>query len=327
MVILSHNTALRYWLSPSAEAAVPAGSLRGANASPLPLAYARPLEACGFGSPAHILLPRSAPGAHKRSFAQHEIPSALLGRRIYRVGPDLLVCDPATAYVQACSTMTPAEGVFWGNALCSRYVICDAEAAGFRPRQPITRREELLSLATGCSVPGAQRARQALSSVRDGAASPMENALAVKLALPLSRGGAGFPDLRLNHRLDIPGRLQRTAGRSHYKCDVFLPEHDIAIEYDSDAFHTGTDRIASDARRRNTLEAMGITVVTVTRQQLIDPFEFFGVVQRLYAIVGRRLQVRYDPIERQIALSRSFAALLKESKTMPQRLGAPLFYT
>ncbi len=326
MVVLSHETALRYWLSPSAVAAVDAGALRGVRPSFPSRSDVRALGACGFGLPVHVLMPRDVSRTRRESVARHDVPEAAFEGRVYRVGPDLLACDPATAYVQACSKMDLVSGVFWGNALCGEYVVSDDEEAGFRARAAVARREELRSRAAVRFMHGARHARQALRYVCDGAASPMENALAVKLALPLSCGGAGFPDVQLNRRLNVPERLQKTAGRTYYKCDAFLPESGVAIEYDSDAFHTGADRIASDARRRNTLEAMGVTVVTVTRRQLVDPREFFGIVQRLYAISGRRLQTRYDPLERQVALGRSVAALLRASKAAPQRLSAPPFF-
>ncbi|MFR1640803.1 MAG: hypothetical protein ACLSVD_17720 [Eggerthellaceae bacterium] len=56
----------------------------------------------------------------------------------------------------------------------------------------------------------------------------------------------------------------------------------MCVEYDSARYHVDPDRQDSDARRRSTLIALGYTVVTVTRGQVMD-----AGVQSLGASAGQ----------------------------------------
>ena len=60
------------------------------------------------------------------------------------------------------------------------------------------------------------------------------------------------------------------SGSAFFSCDLFWPDGGVAVEYDSDMFHTGSERIARDSERRNALSYLGISVVTVTRRQVMS---------------------------------------------------------
>jgi hypothetical protein len=64
------------------------------------------------------------------------------------------------------------------------------------------------------------------------------------------------------------------------------------VEYDSDQFHTGPLRIAEDSRRRNALLGGGVTVVTVTWQQVYNAIEFERIAGILANRLGKRLRYK-----------------------------------
>lgn len=66
----------------------------------------------------------------------------------------------------------------------------------------------------------------------------------------------------------------------------------MAVEYDSDAYHTGAERIASDASRRNALSYLGNAVVTVTRAQVLDCDGMDKTARAIAKLLGKRL--RFD---------------------------------
>lgn len=69
--------------------------------------------------------------------------------------------------------------------------------------------------------------------------------------MPQRFGGVAFPSPDLNSPFK-PGEYQRAVtSKSSYRCDLYWSEHNLAVEYDSDDYHTGSDRIADDAERRN----------------------------------------------------------------------------
>lgn len=57
-------------------------------------------------------------------------------------------------------------------------------------------------------------------------------------------------------------------GRLLARVDAAYPEHQIAIEYDSDQIHTEPDALARDNRRRNLLIAAGWTVIAARNQDI-----------------------------------------------------------
>jgi very-short-patch-repair endonuclease len=73
----------------------------------------------------------------------------------------------------------------------------------------------------------------------------------------------GLPDPELQHEIRVEGRLVA-------RVDAAYPRWRIALEYDSDEFHSGTERRRRDSRRRNRLFAIGWTTVTVTKEDIAD---------------------------------------------------------
>ena len=142
-------------------------------------------------------------------------------------------------------------------------------------------------------VRGQKKADRALRFIVDRSASPMETILFMLLTLPYKLGGYGLPAPELNKRIDIKnsgkysGKLK--AGKSYYVCDLFWAKEKLAIEYDSDIYHTGADRIASDSEKRLILAMLGITVVTVTNKQIRNRLEFENLVKLIAGKLHKRL--------------------------------------
>ena len=135
----------------------------------------------------------------------------------------------------------------------------------------------------------------------------MESAVSLMVGLPQRLGGLGLPRPTLNQRIS-PGRRGRAATSAHfYDCDLFWPQARLALEYDSDLCHTGADRLNSDAARRTALLALGITVVTATRDQIYRPRQFRQLETTLRRQLGVRRQVRCADFERRQEELRRYA--------------------
>ena len=133
----------------------------------------------------------------------------------------------------------------------------------------------------GCR--GWRKACRALSHVQAGSASPMETALTMMLCLPVARGGFGLPLPELNEAI---GPL---------RCGLYWPAARLALEYDSNAYHTGARRIAHDAQRRAELARLGVEVVTVTHTQVIATDELAKVARIVAGRLGRRVRAEHLP--------------------------------
>jgi len=144
-------------------------------------------------------------------------------------------------------------------------------------------------------VNGQKKAQRALRYITNGSGSPMETILFMLLTLPHKLGGYGLPLPELNKRID-PGKAARHrligSGKTYYKCDIFWPKANLAVEYDSKTYHTNEERIIEDAKRRRELDAIGIRVETVTSNQILSITEFEIVARQIARKLG--IQLRYS---------------------------------
>jgi hypothetical protein len=110
-----------------------------------------------------------------------------------------------------------------------------------------------------------------------------------KLRRLLARRDLGLTDSgwevrtsQLLERAGIPRPVRqhevRVAGKVVAKPDLSYPQARIALEYDSDRWHTGTAQRHADADRRNRLRALGWTVIEVTPATLRHPDDLVALV-------------------------------------------------
>ena len=202
--------------------------------------------------------------------------------------------------------LTFAKLVLLGFELCGTYALA-VDGPARRTIAPLTSAVKLRSFAEGAvGMRGRKVALQASRYVLDGSASPMESTLAMMLSLPYAKGGYGLPVPLLNYRVDIPQRARKRADRRYCECDLCWPDAHLAVEYDSDLYHSDSLRQESDARRRNTLIALGFTVVTVSRGQISDGAAFNRLANQLAKILKKRFRYK-DP-----GFSRAHLALREE---------------
>ncbi|OUO90056.1 hypothetical protein B5F40_08535 [Gordonibacter sp. An230] len=186
------------------------------------------------------------------------------------------------------SQLSLAELIGVGCELCGFYAPSD-EDEGFTVREPLTTPVRLgRAVRAARGMHGVKLARRALSYVMPRSRSPMETAQALLLCLPRSLGGQGFAHARLNERVPLAKAARSQLGRDHVECDLYWPRMRVAVEYDSDRYHTGPERIARDARRRNALAEGGVTVFTMTRDQLFDPAAFRRCARMIATCLKRR---------------------------------------
>lgn len=137
-------------------------------------------------------------------------------------------------------------------------------------------------------MPGVAKARRALKYLADGSASPKESQLALLLGLPCVMGGYGLGVPRMNEEITfVKGSRKATDSDMNY-VDLYWPEAKLAVEYDSDLAHIGSDEIARDAIKKNALAVAGINVVTVTKKQLMS----YAEMEKVAHVVAKHLGVR-----------------------------------
>lgn len=235
----------------------------------------------------------------------HIAPASVREAPHHLVASGILAPPPELALLQQSRGRSLPEVVAIATALCSAYALnADGDLLKRAPLSSLDR----IALAC-CRYPdvfGCGVVRKALEWVIPNAASPREAALALVLSLPCRLGGYGLPKPMLNAPLCLHERVRGAAASSYYVADLCWPDARLVIEYDSDAFHLTSDQQYRDAVKRMVLGEMGYRVLTVTRQQLNDPWEMDKVARIIAPILGRQFRIRCKDFRaKQLALWRA----------------------
>ena len=208
-------------------------------------------------------------------------------------GPQLMVSSPELCFTQLATELPFIELVRLGFEFCGSYRL-DKQSEperGFRSDLPLTTIKSLRSfLDKTRGLKGHVNAQKALRFIADGSASPMETVLTMLLTLPYRLGGYGFSMPQLNYRIEVDIKTRRTRGRTRYYGDLYWPLEQIDVEYDSDAFHATSEQIAQDAVRRNALASAGVSMLTVSRKQIMNTVAMHEFAEVLSKLLEKRLQ-------------------------------------
>ena len=325
MIILSHITALAYmrFVGPHAVAAmkrVKAGRMV-ASLSSASEAYERYDSFASFqGFPIrrpHLLCSTSSRKKNTPSVRFHAA-SHLKLTTLIQIERDVFMSTPEAVFLQLAQTSDLIDAIQLGYELCGMYTYPYQTERHFADRTSFTSCHAIEKLIDKQNnTPGVAAARQAISYVVDGSASPMETACAMLLGLPYKMGGLNFPAFTMNQKISIPAKLRLEIGRSQCFCDLAWSNQKVAFEYDSNQHHVGAERIAQDSSRRNALLRMGYKVVTLTGNQMGDAREFLRVAKTLGELLGHRIQPRCSSFDdRFFALRR--AVLLDQAAIFQQ---------
>lgn len=251
-------------------------------------------------APLHLATARGNQQGRAAGIAFHAVdPARLPARSFVPVGVGIASASPELCFVQLAAEAPFGSLVALGFELCGGYSLAPGTERGFVDRAPLTSVEALAAYCEAAEgLRGVKNARRALPYIADGSASPMETALAALLSLPACRGGYGFALPQMNGEIEVPRTMRRAAGADVLRCDLLWPGARVALEYDSDRYHTGARRIARDSTRRGLLKQLDVEVVTVTRRQVVDLYAFEEQVVGLLArLLGRRVRIRCEDFE------------------------------
>lgn len=205
-----------------------------------------------------------------------------------------------------------------GYELCGSYTLLPDEST-FAQCAPATNRNHLAKgIRALRGMRGRKIATKALQFVADSSASPMETKLTMFLCLKRTMGGYGLPFPKLNYPIEPTSSARKAAHKQRYVLDLYWPKRKIDVEYDSDSYHASSEGITSDAQRRNALQLMGVTVITVTRGQLYSAASFDRTARTIAASIGVRLP---KTSQRWIRQKQTLRYALLKNETKNERKG------
>ena len=238
-----------------------------------------------------LLVSESSKRCRIRGVACRVLGSPLPNEAFVFLGGDAYACSPAFAFVRSAVELDFAEQVLLGYEITGTYRLNSSSEQGFFSAPPLASCQALTAITSQGNLLGANKAENALRFVSPGSASPMETALAMLLSMPKAKGGYGLPLPQLNAAVEVPKGDWRVAYGRQFRCDLLWPTADLCVEYDSDMFHTGSQRIAHDARRRNALASLGFTVITATKSQVTSVPGLDQLASQVAKGIGVRLRM------------------------------------
>lgn len=306
-IVLSHKTAYRVLHAQNRQRVVHRAltlpdDVYGISESGMPAKviarYVRALlRECGIytdpGEPIDILVPSPADRTRSAHFRYHVLQSPIDSSLLVHLAPGLFVTGGALNLVQASSWMQPLELLEYGYELCGGYQLNSLATTHYLERWPLTttwKIERMLDSHPG--LKGGRRVRRLLPLVRDNSRSPMETATALAIILPQNKGGLGYRNIVLNHRIAIPKAYKSLTTSNYLEIDVYSPRQRVGIEYDGDA-HSELGRRTHDADRSVVLGLMGIPIRTITAFHFSRQLEF----HRAMNSVARLLHIK-EPASR-----------------------------
>ncbi len=222
----------------------------------------------------------------------------LPGGAFIRLADDLLISSPEFVFLQLSHELELFELAALGMELCGTYARTEDDSGlqrewtAYGKERGIAYQVDAVATARRLGAfagraPGSwgvQNARKVSPWLADGAASPMESAAYLMLTLPKRLGGYALPKPILNPRVSV----RTTHGTEERFPDLYWQGRAIDVEYQSDLAHSGDWSRYRDSRRQVTLTTNRITVLPLTRAQLMDSGDFHDFAMGLKRLLGVR---------------------------------------
>lgn len=183
------------------------------STSPRAIALALRQAASSFGisrfgnDPLDLLVSFPSDRTGSKAVVTHVFGNLISSELVVPLAPGaLMVCEPL-CFVQAATWMTQLELIEFGYELCGRYTVI--ENGDYIEHEPFLSRAGLRAwIDAHPHAPGAQRARRALASIRDGSRSPHGNRHGHDGRMPTETRRVGIPRFRAEQTHRYPPELR-----------------------------------------------------------------------------------------------------------------------
>lgn len=306
-VFLGPVSSLRYWRSKDPYHGEQLIIERMQDGSPVEFAHTiKQLETIQFwglrpeDGPLDIVVPDASLRTGTSKLSVTVLPSSIFPRAFCRAYKDVCVCSPELTFILMGAKCSFYPLLELGYELCGSYSIDDSNE-GFFNHDPLTTAQDILEVLDGaCRIRGSEPARKAVRHIVDNTRSPSESVLAMMLALPTKLRGFGLDGFTSNEAIPVSVRLRSQTSLPDITPDLYWRDHSLCVEYESTGFHgaastspdIGVRRrlnrmlLAKDSRKRRAYDALGITALTVTGEELADFEELTRIARVLSKHMG-----------------------------------------
>ena len=237
------------------------------------------------------------------------------------LGNGVATSCPELLFIELGRVMDPIVHLLLGIELCgcfSRSPIDPRNGSvryGLEPATSVSKLRSYAQKARG--IWGAERALETIDLIAENAWSPMEAVLAALLVLPTDQLGFDLGPIRLNPRKELGERLSRLSEASSRVPDIMFTGTDVGLNYDGEdhfrlseiadaavaldrdpgnfarqrelaqALAEARSRIVEDKRRDRDLMSLGLTVFSVTKEDLLEKGSIERVVGQVVEAIER----------------------------------------
>lgn len=311
MTIILHGiSGLQFWRSTHVESLRCSRSRINMPASPSVDIAGIDFAQYGITLPVHLIVSNQGDRRPSASVICHSMERSKADNSFVRIEKGITVVSPELCFAQMARQLPFLKTVELGFEFCGSYVLDesplqapmdDSDKYWRRQLTTLDSLERFIEEKEG--MPGIRVARIAIAYIVENSASPMETICVMLLCLPTCYGGYGLPFPVLNWKNRMGTTKQRWAGKSHYKFDMYWPNSNLVVEYDSNEKHTGGARIGKDAIRRDIVSTMRDSFIVITKSQIRNTAAFDAVAHIIAGKLGYRIRTeRGDIAQRRAAL-------------------------
>lgn len=288
---LGHKSALDYWCWNDVPSRLKTRKMQNvALTAPTPelIRFAR-AELNPFKTPLHVIVAHENDKRNLKNICCHSATNSIPPYSFFRHSAHVAVSSPEACFLQLALTTDPISLIYIGCELCGTYSIdpISGKMLSRRPRTKLAFLHTYLNRADG--IRGSIKAQKALTHILENSASPMETKIALLMSLPTSMGGYGIPQPELNAQ--VTHSFSDTRHPERFRCDLYWPTVKLALEYDSHQYHASSEKVVLDSTRRMKIESEKIHVLSVTKQQIYNPYEFEKLVGVIARYLGHRIRI------------------------------------
>lgn len=319
-IVLSHASALALWRRPGILAGRTLGehetqTLLQATGTATHIATLREVLALpvleGVTQPLDLLTSdRNARRTTTRA-RLHCVQTSLPEGSLVEVGGTanrVIASAPELCFVQMANRLTLPELVLLGYELCGSYSPMPDTPRGYVRTGAVTTPERLLAFAQSArNVTGAKLARSAAKWVVAGAPSPEDAKICALAHMSRTQGGMGTTAPLLGQTLEAPDPAARILGTRRFTPALYWPDARVVVEFTTRDWQNADDRATYDKLVRSAYRMMGISAISLGRDDLHDDVE----LRKHFDLVNRKCKRRLQPpSERHVAHQRELLALI-----------------
>ena len=312
-IILAHESSLAYWRRPAAKRgrSLDAVEARDFVDQACGSAHVRSLDdtlssdlLAGMRKPLDLLTANRNERRSTKRARFHCVQTALPDGALVLVDETILpdgtslhiaLTSPEFCFLQMARLFPWLDLIALGFELCGDYTLAPNAPRGFLPRSPISTPDDLVAFAASAyNFTGSKTARKAARQILQGSRSPKETKVCMLAHLPRLQGGMGCKTPLLGQKIEAPDPAARILGTRTFKPDLYWPEHRVVVEYSNRTWPSAQERLNYDKLVRNAYRMLGITAISLGKDDLPDDAGLRKRFELVNRQCGRRLQAPND---------------------------------